>query len=222
MTFREYLYQIINNGKEDELFYYLTDNLYTNALKTYDPGKIKSAYQAMIDSLLNIDSTCSQLDYIYCIKCLDFDTNDNYTEIEYYDTYSCCCKYKNDSGTNYSLFDVDWSQMIDAQIKPSCIARYGVIPVIANLLYEISWHGFDYESSKKNQKDFEESLVEAQKEISDESNDFYKSFDDLLEAVGISKKTKKEQQRIDKILDMISKKINENYKIELDAILPNE
>ena len=79
MTFREYLYQIINNGKEDELFYYLTDNLYTNALKTYDPGKIKSAYQAMIDSLLNIDSTCSQLDYIYCIKCLDFDTNDNYT-----------------------------------------------------------------------------------------------------------------------------------------------
>ena len=36
------------------------------------------------------------------------------------------------------------------------------------------------------------------------------------------KKTKKEQQRIDKILDMISKKINENYKIELDAILPNE
>ena len=76
--------------------------------------------------------------------------------------------------------------------------------------------------AKKNQKDFEESLVEAQKEISDESNDFYKSFDDLLEAVGIPKKTKKEQQRIDKILDMISKKINENYKIELDAILPNE
>ena len=45
--------------------------------------------------------------------------------------------------------------------------------------------------AKKNQKDFEESLVEAQKEISDESNDFYKSFDDLLEAVGIPKKNKK-------------------------------
>ena len=44
--------------------------------------------------------------------------------------------------------------MIDAQIKPSCIARYGVIPVIANLLYEISWHGFDYESSKKKSKGF--------------------------------------------------------------------
>lgn len=222
MTFRECLNKIISNGKEDELFCYLVDNLYTHMIEKYDLKKVKFAYQTMIDSLLSLDLTCSELDYIYCIKCLDFDANDNYTEIEYYDTYSCCCKYKDRPETNYSLLDVDWSQLIDTQIKSSCIARYGIIVVVANLLYEISWHGFEYETSQNNQKDFKESLIEAEKESEKLSAKDYKTFDELLEELGFPKRSEEEQQRIDKILEKINKKISKNYNAELEAILSDE
>ena len=51
--------------------------------------------------------------------------------------------------TTYNFMAEDWKAVITYKIPHSLIRTYGEIQVAANILYEMTWFGFDYDTSRK-------------------------------------------------------------------------
>lgn len=124
--------------------------------------------------------------------------------------YDVFCTLKN-SDDHFAFEDIDWAKLIEANVNDKSIERYGKYPVIANILYTMSWHGYDYDTARKNQQKFLKELVDLKENT--EKNDSYVPYKDVVKELGLSiSETEIEE------LNSLSKIFAQFYAFELKQI----
>jgi len=173
--------------------------------------ELKSILKSMVEELINLPSEDTDVNSIIVVKCKDYEEN-KFTF--YYDTFCLC----NESDSHYSYADRDWAKMINVEVYDKSINEYGIQNVIVAILYELSWHGYDYITAKKNQEDFWHKLEECNKEVEEtlESGDLseLKTSEDSDELEGWKdfKINEKELAEIRKKEEVCHKYNNKEYK----------
>lgn len=85
---------------------------------------------------------------------------------------------------------------------------------MANVLYELSWNGYEYETVNKNQEKMIKDLENSQKEI-DEHPENLKDFNEIRKELGMPEHTREEKEFIRRIHEYIS----DEYEKEMKVIL---
>lgn len=70
--------------------------------------------------------------------------------------------------TIYNFMLEDWKAVVTYKIPHFLIRAYGQIEVAANILYEMTWCGFDYETSRVNANSIGKDGTDTQEEIEEE------------------------------------------------------
>lgn len=222
MTLKEALNIILKEGEGKTFLKWIVDVYYTNTHENFNFLKVKEAYSSMIKELLELDSVKTEFTDIVCIKSLDYDANNDYSKILYHNSYDCFVLENNDTKNHYGLIDIDWKELIEVPIKDTCITRYGLVPVVGSILYNMSWYGLTYKDCKKGQADFEKKLSKILEETESADSHVHKNFDDIYEVLGLPTKTKEEKERNTRILSEVHKKMHDYYLNELKYIFPRD
>lgn len=150
MTFRELL-KMHDNPKDKEYFAFV----FSQYLKKRTIKKnMQSAIQqtdGLFEELLDFEKTPTHWT-IGVERYLD-DLEEETIQY-YYDVY---IMEENDP-VHYAMDLIDWMELIDAPIVEESILKYGTERILVEILWEITFDGFDYQTVCKNQKKLLESL----------------------------------------------------------------
>lgn len=144
-------------------------------LKMHDIPKDKEYFAFVFSQYLkkwtikkNMQSTIKRIDRLF-EELLDFEKTPTHWTIGverylddleeetiqyFYDVY---IMEENDP-VHYAMDLIDWKELIDASIVEESILKYGTERTLVEILWEITFDGFDYQTVCKNQKKLLESL----------------------------------------------------------------
>lgn len=209
MLLKDALVKIQTENLFDDLIDYMYSNIYSHFYEPVEKEEINKNFKKLIDSLLLLKPNDSLLTSIGAIKTMNYDAemDDDLhyittAPVKYYETFDVFAIYADDP-ERYSLMFTDWRNLINTDILDKCINRYGLIPVLANVLYEISWEGYDYESAKERAENMIAELNASVEEI-DEHPERLRDFDSIRDELGISETTDEEKAFLQKIYEYIS------------------
>ena len=209
MLLKDALVKIQTENLFDDLIDYIYSNIYSHFYEPAEKEEINKNFKKLIDSLLLLEPNESLLTSIGAIKTMNYDAemDDDLhyittASVKYYEDFDVFAIYADDP-ERYSLMFTDWRNLINADILDKCINRYGLIPVLANVLYEISWEGYDYESAKERAKNMIAELNASVEEI-DEHPERLHDFDSIREKFGVPEMTDEEKAFLQKIYEYIS------------------
>ncbi|MDB7985677.1 hypothetical protein PND93_10195 [Faecalicoccus pleomorphus] len=150
MTFRELL-KMHDNPKDKEYFAFVfSQYLKKRTIKKNMQSAIKQT-DGLFEELLDFEKTPTHWT-IGVERYLD-DLEEE--TIQYiYDVY---IMEENDP-VHYAMDLIDWKELIDAPIVEESILKYGTERILVEILWEITFDGFDYQTVCKNQKKLLESL----------------------------------------------------------------
>ena len=150
MTFRELL-KMHDNPKDKEYFAFVfSQYLKKSTIKKNMQSAIKQT-DGLFEELLDFEKTPTHWT-IGVERYLD-DLEEE--TIQYiYDVY---IMEENDP-VHYAMDLIDWKELIDAPIVEESILKYGTERILVEILWEITFDGFDYQTVCKNQKKLLESL----------------------------------------------------------------
>ena len=221
MILKEMLEKAKQENLIGELIKATIDTILNDSYETYDENVIQKAIETEMNSLLSIGPKKGNIETIVCIQTLDYnidvDENMHYRMdkgVQYIQRYdvSACLKGKTDL---YSIIMADWKEVLLADVLDTSIQRYGFSIVLANILYELSWHGITYENAKKNAEKFEKELDESVKEF-EKNPDKGKVWDDSFrKELGLPIRDEKEEKFIHDVFQYIQ----EEYEKEKKTIL---
>lgn len=209
MLLKDALVKIQTENLFDDLIDYIYSNIYSHFYEPAEKEEINKNFKKLIDSLLLLEPNESLLTSIGAIKTMNYDAemDDDLhyittASVKYYEDFDVFAIYADDP-ERYSLMFTDWRNLINADILDKCINRYGLIPVLANVLYEISWEGYDYESAKERAENMIAELNASVEEI-DEHPERLHDFDSIREKFGVPEMTDEEKAFLQKIYEYIS------------------
>ena len=209
MLLKDALVKIQTENIFDDLIDYIYSNIYSHFYEPAEKEEINKNFKKLIDSLLLLEPNESLLTSIGAIKTMNYDAemDDDLhyittASVKYYEDFDVFAIYADDP-ERYSLMFTDWRNLINADILDKCINRYGLIPVLANVLYEISWEGYDYESAKERAENMIAELNASVEEI-DEHPERLHDFDSIREKFGVPEMTDEEKAFLQKIYEYIS------------------
>lgn len=150
MTFRELL-KMHDNPKDKEYFAFVfSQYLKKRTIKKNMQSAIKQT-DGLFEELLDFEKTPTHWT-IGVERYLD-DLEEE--TIQYiYDVY---IMEENDP-VHYAMDLIDWKELIDAPIVGESILKYGTERILVEILWEITFDGFDYQTVCKNQKKLLESI----------------------------------------------------------------
>ena len=209
MLLKDALVKIQTENLFDDLIDYIYSNIYSHFYEPAEKEEINKNFKKLIDSLLLLEPNESLLTSIGAIKTMNYDAemDDDLhyittASVKYYEDFDVFAIYADDP-ERYSLMFTDWRNLINADILDKCINRYGLIPVLANVLYEISWEGYDYESAKERAENMIAELNASVEEI-DEHPERLHDFDSIREKFGVPEMTDEEKAFLQKLYEYIS------------------
>lgn len=209
MLLKDTLVKVQTENLFDDLIDYMYSNIYSHFYEPIEKDEINKNFKKLINSLLSLEPNESLLTSIGAIKTMNYDAemDDDLhyittAPVKYYETFDVFSIYVDDP-ERYSLMFTDWRNLINADILDKCINRYGFIPVLANVLYEISWEGYDYESAKENYESMIADLNASVEEI-DEHPERLHDFDSIRDELGIPETTDEEKAFLRKTYEYIS------------------
>lgn len=212
MLLKDTLVKVQTENLFDDLIDYMYSNIFSHFFEPVEKEKINKNIQELIDSLLSLEPNKESNKAPTCIgtiKTMNYDAemDDDLhyittAPVKYYETFDVFAIYADDP-ERYSLMFTDWRNLINADILDKCINRYGLIPVLANVLYEISWEGYDYESAKERAENMIAELNASVEEI-DEHPERLHDFDSIREKFGVPEMTDEEKAFLQKIYEYIS------------------
>lgn len=209
MLLKDTLVKVQTENLFDDLIDYMYSNIYSHFYEPIEKDEINKNFKKLINSLLSLEPNESLLTSIGAIKTMNYDAemDDDLhyittAPVKYYETFDVFSIYVDDP-ERYSLMFTDWRNLINADILDKCINRYGFIPVLANVLYEISWEGYDYESAKENSESMIADLNASVEEI-DEHPERLHDFDSIRDELGIPETTDEEKAFLRKKYEYIS------------------
>lgn len=157
-----------------------------------------------------------------------FDTDVDGIEKEFYDTFffekerlqkefETCRVYKSledFQGSNYenraySLIGVDRYELLGFQFAEECLNKNNFDKILAQLFWEMTWYGWDYEQSKLN---FEKEVKILEESIKDIENSKTLSIEEVFKELGIVDNRTEEEKEIArrernlKFLETVNKK----------------
>lgn len=209
MLLKDTLVKVQTENLFDDLIDYMYSNIYSHFYEPIEKDEINKNFKKLINSLLSLEPNESLLTSIGAIKTMNYDAemDDDLhyittAPVKYYETFDVFSIYVDDP-ERYSLMFTDWRNLINADILDKCINRYGFIPVLANVLYEISWEGYDYESAKEKSESMIADLNASVEEI-DEHPERLHDFDSIRDELGIPETTDEEKAFLRKTYEYIS------------------
>lgn len=150
MTFRELL-KMHDNPKDKEYFAFVfSQYLKKRTIKKNMQSAIKQT-DGLFEELLDFEKTPTHWT-IGVERYLD-DLEEETIQY-FYDVY---IMEENDP-VHYAMDLIDWKELIDAPIVEESILKYGTERTLVEILWEITFDGFDYQTVCKNQKKLLESL----------------------------------------------------------------
>ena len=209
MLLKDALVKIKTENLFDDLIDYLYSNIFSHFYEPVEKEEINENFKKLIDSLLLLEPNESLLTSIGAIKTMNYDAemDDDLhyittAPIKYYETFDVFSIYVDDP-ERYSLMFTDWRNLINADILDKCINLYGLIPVLANVLYEMSWEGYDYESAKEKSESIIAELNASVEEIDDHPERLH-DFDSIRDELGIPETTDEDKAFLQKTYEYIS------------------
>lgn len=212
MLLKDTLVKVQTENLFDDLIDYMYSNIFSHFFEPVEKEKINKNIQELIDSLLSLEPNKESNKAPTCIGAIktmnydaEMDDDLHYittASVKYYEDFDVFAIYADDP-ERYSLMFTDWRNLINADILDKCINRYGLIPVLANVLYEISWEGYDYESAKERAENMIAELNASVEEI-DEHPERLHDFDSIREKFGVPEMTDEEKAFLKKIYEHIS------------------
>lgn len=209
MLLKDALVKVQTENLFDDLIDYMYSNIFSHFFEPVEKEKINKNIKKLINSLLSLEPNDSLLTSICAIKTMNYDAemDDDLhyiitAPVKYYEDFDVFSIYADDP-ERYSLMFTDWRNLINADILDKCINRYGLIPVLANVLYEISWEGYDYESAKEKSENMIAELNASVEEI-DKHPERLHDFDSIREEFGVPEMTDEEKAFLRKIHEYIS------------------
>lgn len=153
MTFRELL-KMHSNESDLEYIAYKFDCYLHGGEKVaiVNPAVIDSIHN-LFQELLAMETTPTNFT-IRLERCLD-DLETDFVEYMY-DLYVI----EGQDPNHYAMDLIDWKKLIDAQIDEASILKYGTERTLIEILWEITFDGFDYKTSSTNQKKLIETIKE--------------------------------------------------------------
>lgn len=150
MTFRELL-KMHDNPKDKEYFAFVfSQYLKKRTIKKNMQSAIKQT-DGLFEELLDFEKTPT----LWTIGVERYlDDLEEETIQYFYDVY---IMEENDP-VHYAMDLIDWKELIDAPIVEESILKYGTERILVEILWEITFDGFDYQTVCKNQKKLLESL----------------------------------------------------------------
>lgn len=150
MTFRELL-KMHDNPKDKEYFAFVFSQYFKKrTIKKNMQSAIKQT-DGLFEELLDFEKTPTHWT-IGVERYLD-DLEEETIQY-FYDVY---IMEENDP-VHYAMDLIDWKELIDAPIVEESILKYGTERTLVEILWEITFDGFDYQTVCKNQKKLLESL----------------------------------------------------------------
>lgn len=150
MTFRELL-KIHDNPKDKEYFVFVFSQYLQKCKKKKNMQSALKRIDRLFQELLGFEKTSTHWT-IGVERYLD-DLEEE--TIQYhYDVY---IMEENDP-VHYAMDLIDWKKLIDAPIDDQSILKYGTERTLVEILWEITFDGYDYQTVCKNQKKLLESL----------------------------------------------------------------
>lgn len=209
MLLKDTLVKVQTENLFDDLIDYMYSNIYSHFYEPIEKDEINKNFKKLIDSLLSLEPNESLLTSIGAIKTMNYDAemDDDLhyittAPVKYYETFDVFSIYVDDP-ERYSLMFTDWRNLINADILDKCINRYELIPVLANVLYEISWEGYDYESAKEKSESIIAELNASVEEV-DAHPERLHDFDSIRDELGIPETTDEDKAFLQKTYEYIS------------------
>lgn len=209
MLLKDTLVKVQTENLFDDLIDYMYSNIYSHFYEPIEKDEINKNFKKLINSLLSLEPNESLLTSIGAIKTMNYDAemDDDLhyittAPVKYYETFDVFSIYVDDP-ERYSLMFTDWRNLINADILDKCINRYGFIPVLANVLYEISWEGYDYESAKEKSESIIAELNASIEEV-DAHPERLHDFDSIRDELGIPETTDEDKAFLQKTYEYIS------------------
>lgn len=166
MTFRDLLKSHFNQNDIEYI-------VFVFGKKLHKDKEIHSVDFSAVERIKNLFHELLGLEYknskykIGMSRCID-DVEDK--ELQYiYDAYIT----EENNPVHYSLDFIDWKDIIDASIDETSVLKYGADRMLIEILWEITFDGYDYDTVSSNQKKILESISESLEIV---SNGF---FDDM-------------------------------------------
>lgn len=150
MTFRELL-KMHDNLKDKEYFVFVFSQYLRKDKKKKNMQLALKLVDGLFKELLGFEKASTSLT-IGVKRHLDDLEED--TIQYYYDVYVI----EANDPVHYAMDLIDWKELIDAPIDDKSILKYGTERTLVEILWEITFDGYDYQTVCKNQKKFLESL----------------------------------------------------------------
>lgn len=176
--------------------------------KEYQIEEINLIIKNLISELLALPMKPSGDKKIVVYKAMDYDDNGFFYLFNSHLSY-----YNQDEPYDYS--SKDWKEVIDVEIAEGSIQKYGLTNIIPPIIYELTWHGFDYVTAENERKKFWKKMDDSMIEFNKQKEHSYKTMEEVRKDLGIPAMSTKEM-RMHK--EMSDKCIVYNQK-ELETIL---
>lgn len=194
MTLLELLNKIIEDKQAGALFREIYANYYlTCSITPTNYEKVKKAIGIEIDCLMHMDSIYGPSKYeIRVVKMLMHNDNvENYG----FDVF-LIEPNREQTCERYGVEFMDWEEVANSPVNPKSVLRYGIIPCVAAILYNLSFFGFDYTDATKRRDETMKEItqeLDALENVSDYSK--YHTMDDLYEELNVEKPSKNDQAK---------------------------
>lgn len=174
----------------------------------YQMEEINMIVRKLIAELLALPMNVSEEKKIIVYKAMDYDDHDFFYHFYSHVTYE-------DQDEPYDYSSMDWKKIIDVEIVEGSIQRYGLVNIIPPIIYELTWHGFDYATAESARKKFWKEMEEAIDEFNNQKECSYKTMEEVRKDLGIPTMTK---EKIEHHKKMSDKCVTFNQK-ELNMVL---
>lgn len=146
--------------------------------KDYQIEEINVIIKNLIYELLAFPLNPSIDKKIVVYKAMDYDDHDFF-----YHFYSHVIYDNQDEPYDYSC--MDWKEIIDVEILEGSIQKYGLMNIIPPIIYELTWHGFDYATAENGRKKFWKEMEESMDTFNNQKEHSYKTMEEVRQDLGI-------------------------------------
>jgi hypothetical protein len=149
MTFRE----LLRKFSLDELWYYLSMRHWLQS-KPIKARELRELYGAARDELLALElnrgETCGELSCDFCADKID-EWNDTFFDVSLKETEE-----------TYSIDFIPWTDIIDLPVSQISLDRYGEFLCAAEILWEVTFHGYSTSTVVSESNLLDEAIRESQ------------------------------------------------------------
>lgn len=215
--------EFLNNNMNEEVLNYCADNIVIKREDTneeYSKEEKKSIIQYFIYKLNEKSKSYKNKQRNMIVELLPY--------VSYYDgkkekSLDLCCIYLDEYfefltnensalnedryGASFSPMGIDIVELSNYYLSPYAIKTHEAKDIFLEIIFELTWFGFDEEQIGKNLEDFKESLDKGVKDV-EENNTI--SWEDFKKEIGLEEPDEEEAKRI---REESEKEIKENMKL---------